>query len=88
MPDCKQYIGIERAELILLKKDLAKENVHVPDGDDVNVKGPFGIELRATYDVQRSMLKICITKKPFFIPEYKVWEIVDQGTAPYINSSI
>lgn len=85
MPDCKQYNGIDRNELNSLRKDLARENVHVPEGDDVDVKGPFGIELRATYDEQKETLKICITKKPFFIPEFKVWEIVDEGTAPYIS---
>lgn len=85
MPDCKQYTGIDRAELDSLRKDLAKENVHVPEGDDVDVSGPFGIALRATYDEKLETLKICITKKPFFIPESKVWEIVDEGTAPYID---
>ena len=39
MPDCKEYSGIDRAELNLLRKDLAKESVHVPEGDDVIVKG-------------------------------------------------
>jgi len=85
MPDCKQYTGIDRDELNSLRKDLAKENVHIPEGDDVKIEGPFGIELRATYDAQKKALKICITKKPFFIPEFKVWEIVDAGTAPYIG---
>ncbi|MBC7899160.1 MAG: hypothetical protein H7070_03820 [Saprospiraceae bacterium] len=85
MPDCKQYSRIDRIELDSLRKDLAKENVHVPEGDDVEVKGPFGIELRATYDEQKQSLKVCITKKPFFVPEFKVWEIVDEGTAPYIG---
>jgi len=85
MPDCKQYTGIDRAELDSLRKDLARENVHVPDGDDVDVSGPFGIALRATYNEKNQILKICITKKPFFIPESKVWEIVDEGTAPYIG---
>ncbi len=85
MPDCKKYIGIDRVELNSLRKDLAKESVNVPEGDDVAVSGPFGIELRATYNEKLETLKICITKKPFFIPESKVWEIVDSGTAPYIN---
>jgi len=83
MPDCKQYGGITRDELVNLRKDLAREGINVPEGDDVEVKGPFGVELRATYNEQKETLKICITKKPFYIPEASVWSLVDTGTAPY-----
>lgn len=83
MPDCKQYGGITRDELFNLRKDLADEGIDVPEGDDVEVNGPFGIKLRATYNEQKETLKICITKKPFYIPESEVWKIVDTGTAPY-----
>jgi len=83
MPDCKQYGGITRDELLNLRKDLAGEGIDVPEGDDVEVKGLFGVELRAIYNEQKETLKICITKKPFYIPESEVWKIVDTGTAPY-----
>ncbi len=86
MPDCKQYGGITREELVNLRKDLADEGIIVPEGDDVKIKGTFGVELRATYDEQKETLKICITKKPFFIPESEVWKIVDTGTAPYVGA--
>jgi hypothetical protein len=85
MPDCKKYGGITREELGQLRKDLADEGIIVPEGDDVSVKGPFGVELRATYDEAKETLKICITKKPFYIPESEVWKIVDTGTAPYVG---
>ncbi len=83
MPECKQYGGITRDELLNLRKDLADEGIIVPEGDDVEVIGPFGIKLRATYHEQKETLKISITKKPFYIPESEVWKIVDTGTAPY-----
>jgi len=83
MPDCKQYGGITRAELTSLRTALAKEGITVPAGDDVEVKGPFGVELRATYDEAHKTLKICITKKPFYIPESQIWKIVDTGTEPF-----
>lgn len=83
MPDCKQYGGITRDELAKLRADLAKEGVNVPAGDDVSVAGPYGIQLRATYDEAKETLKICIVKKPFYIPESEIWKIVDAGTSPY-----
>ena len=85
MPDCKKYGGITREELNQLRKDLEAEKIFVPEGDDVAVKGPFGVELSATYDEAKETLKICITKKPFYIPESEVWKIVDTGTAPYVD---
>jgi hypothetical protein len=85
MPECKQYGGINRSELVNLRKDLASEGIIVPEGDDVEVQGPFGIKLQATYDEPKETLKIRITKKPFYIPESEVWKIVDAGTAPYAN---
>jgi len=86
MPECKQYGGITRDELVNLRKDLASEGVTVPEGDDVKVKGPYGIELKATYDEQKETLKISITKKPFYIPESEIWKIVDTGTEPYVGT--
>ena len=86
MPEYKQYGGITRDELLNLRKDLAVEGITVPEGDDVQVKGPYGIELRATYDEQKETLKIRITKKPFYIPESEIWKIVDTGTEPYAGT--
>ncbi|MGI8788722.1 MAG: hypothetical protein ACR2HG_13285 [Pyrinomonadaceae bacterium] len=85
MPDCKQYGGITREELVKLRQDLANEGVLVPEGDDVRVEGPYGIELRATYTEAKETLKICITRKPFYIPESEIWKIVDTGTSSYVG---
>lgn len=83
MPETKQYGGINRSELGKLRKDLASEGIVVPEGDNVEVEGPFGVKLQATYNEQKETLKICITKKPFYIPESEIWKIVDAGTSPY-----
>lgn len=85
MPECKSYGGITRKELNQLRKDLAKEEINIPLGDDVEVAGPYGIQLRATYFEAKETLKICITSKPFYIPESEIWKIVDTGTAPYAD---
>ena len=83
MPSCKLYGGITRGELHHLRGDLQKEGVSVPVGDDVTVTGPYGIELHITYDETKETLKVCIAKKPFYIPESMVWGIVDAGVEPY-----
>jgi hypothetical protein len=83
MADYKYYGGITRHELKSLRTDLAKEGVSVPEGDDVTVEGPHGIQLQALYDELKQTLKINITKKPFFIPDSMIWNIVDAGVEPY-----
>jgi hypothetical protein len=83
MADYKYYGGITRQELKSLRTDLAKEGVSVPEGDDVMVEGPHGIQLQASYDESKQTLKINITKKPFFIPDSMIWNIVDSGVEPY-----
>ncbi len=83
MSECKQYDGITRAELANLRRNLAKEKIIVPEGDDVQIEGPFGIKLQAVYDEPNAVLKICITEKPFYIPEAQIWKLVDAGTAPF-----
>ncbi len=85
MPEYKNYTAITREELINLRKDLAKEGINIPEGDDVEIKGPFGIELNALYDDRQENLEVRIIKKPFYIPESEIWKIVDAGTAPYIK---
>lgn len=85
MADFKYYGGITRSELNNLRQDLAKEGVLVPEGDEVNMQGLYGVELQASYDESKETLKITITKKPFYIPSSEVWKIVDTGVAPYIG---
>ena len=83
MPSCKYYGGITREELNHLRADLQKEGVSVPEGDEVRVTGPYAIELQITYDEVKETLKVCITKKPFYIPESMVWQLIDTGVSPY-----
>ncbi len=58
MPDYKSYGGITRKELNHLRQDLAQEGITIPPGDDVEVQGPYGIQLRATYNEAKETLKI------------------------------
>lgn len=83
MPNCKQYGGINREELNSLRRDLEKEGVSIPPGNEATVAGPHGIEIHVTYDEAKETLKVCITKKPFFIPESMVWGIIDAAIEPY-----
>jgi hypothetical protein len=85
MSDCKEYEGITRKKLADLRKELASQGVNVPEGDDVAIKAPFGVELQAIYDEQNETLKICINDKPFYVPKSQIWKLVDAGADSYKN---
>jgi hypothetical protein len=83
MADCKYYGGITREELDSLRRDLEKEGISLPPGDEVQFEGPHGIRLTATYDAAKETLRVCVVKKPFFIPDSMVWDVIDTGIRPY-----
>jgi len=83
MSDSKLYEGITREELNILRSTLEKQGVKVPEGDDVLVEGPYGVQLQLSYDSAGEMLKVSIAKKPFFVPESMIWNMVDEGVGPF-----
>jgi hypothetical protein len=85
MAHSKQYGGITREELARLREDLARENVVVPEGDDVTFDATHGVMLRAVYSESMETLMVTIAKKPFFVPESRVWEVLDTGIQPYVD---
>ena len=79
MADYKQYEGVKRADLDKIRRELSKRGIAIPDGDDVEVKGPFGVRLQVTFDEPRENLKLAITDKPFFVTEKQIWKVVEMG---------
>lgn len=83
--DCRQYGGITESEKEKLRQDLRKEGLQVPEGDDVVIQGPHKVEIRAIYVPQKETLRLCIIKKPWWLPASRIWEILDAGVAPYVG---
>jgi hypothetical protein len=82
------YNNITKDELDKLRQDLATEGVVVPEGNDVIIKAPHGIELRGIYNAVDQTLNISIVKKPFFVPESRIWEVIDTGIKPYTSNNL
>lgn len=81
MSETKVFTDVSRERLTKFRRELAQWGVKVPDGDDVEVKGPFGVILRATYDEVLKTLSLSIVEKPMLIPESQVWKFVDNAAA-------
>ena len=81
MSETKIFTDVSRERLNRFRRELAQWGVTVPDGDDVNVAGPFGVILRATYEETLEKLSLSIVEKPMLIPESQVWKFVDNAAA-------
>ncbi|MBK8302495.1 MAG: hypothetical protein WBC19_08960 [Pyrinomonadaceae bacterium] len=81
MSETKVFTDVSRERLNRFRRELAQWGVKVPDGDDVQVSGPFGVILRATYDEALKTLSLSIVEKPMLIPESQVWKFVDNAAA-------
>lgn len=81
MSETKVFTDVSRERLNRFRRELAQWGVKVPDGDDVNVAGPFGVILRATYEEASEKLSLSIVEKPMLIPESQVWKFVDNAAA-------
>ena len=81
MSETKVFTDVSRERLNRFRRELAQWGVKVPDGDDVEVTGPFGVILRATYEEALENLSLTIVEKPMLIPESQVWKFVDNAAA-------
>lgn len=81
MSETKVFTDVSRERLNRFRRELAQWGVTVPDGDDVQVTGPFGVILRATYEEASDKLSLSIVEKPMLIPESQVWKFVDNAAA-------
>lgn len=79
MADQREFTGISRAKLNGLRTELGKLGIEIPEGDDVEVKGPLGVRLRATYNEPGQTLLLAITDKPVFVSENQIWRAVENG---------
>lgn len=80
MAKTKDLTGITREKLNGFRGKMKKFGVEVPEGDDVEVKAPLGVKMRAIYNEPAKVLTLEILEKPVFVPEAQIWSIVDGAT--------
>ena len=79
MANTRELTGITREKLDAFRGKMKKFGVEVPEGDDVEVKAPFWVKMRTTYDDAVEVLTLEILDKPIFVPESQIWSIVEGG---------
>lgn len=80
MANTRELTDITREKLDVFRGKMKKFGVEVPEGDDVEIKAPLGVKMRAKYDEVSQTLLLEILDKPIFIPESQIWGIVEGST--------
>jgi hypothetical protein len=77
--DQRSYSDISRADVDQIRNELGRIGVVVPEGDDVEVAGPLGIKMRASYDEKTKVLSLSILEKPGYVSEAQIWKVITMG---------
>jgi hypothetical protein len=77
--DTRSYPGVTRADINRIRSEIGKFGITIPEGDDVEVKGPLGIKMQMTYDEPGQILQLAITKKPGYVPESQIWKVIESS---------
>lgn len=83
--ETKTYSKISRANVDRLRGELANFGIKVPEGDDVEVKGPLGVKMQVTYDETTQDLSLSILEKPGFVSEAQIWRVVESAAGKFVN---
>ena len=77
--DTRSYSGITRTDVGQIRTELGKYGIKIPDGDDIEVKGPLGVKMRVVYSEAAETLELTITEKPGFVSNEQIWKVVEMG---------
>lgn len=73
----RSYSGVTRAHIGKLRNGLGKFGIAIPEGDDVEVKGPLGVKMRVQYDETAQNLNLAILDKPIFVSHSQIWKVIE-----------
>lgn len=77
--DKRSYTGVSRDDVNKLRSELGKYGISIPEGDEVEVKGPLGVKMHVYYDEPNQTLNLAITDKPGYVSEAQIWKVVEMG---------
>jgi len=83
----RSYNGVTRAHVDKIRKEIGKYGISMPDGDDVDVKGPLGVKMHLTYDEPAKTLSLSLIDKPALIPESQIWNVIEKTALGKLNGS-
>jgi len=75
--DKRTYSGVTRADVDKIRGGIGKFGIKMPEGDDVEVKGPLGVKMRLEFNEPDQTLRLSILNKPGFISASQIWSVIE-----------
>jgi len=85
--DQKSYKGVERSDLNRIRTELSKFGITMPEGDDVDVKGPMGVRMHVNYHEPEKTLTLTIVGKPAFVSKNQIWKVIEMGAGGKLDKA-
>jgi hypothetical protein len=73
----RSYTGVSRSDVDRIRGGLGKFGIKMPDGDDVEVKGPLGVKMHVRYDEPKETLTLEVVDKPGFVSEDQIFKVIE-----------
>ena len=77
--DTKSYQGVTRADVDKIRREIGNFGIAIPEGDDVEVKGPLGVKMRFVFDEPNEILNLTITAKPGYVSDNQIWKVIEMS---------
>ena len=73
----RTYSPVTRADVERIRNGIGKFGIKMPTGDDVEIKGPFGVRMGFNYDEREQNLTLTILHKPGIISNSQIWSVIE-----------
>ena len=75
----RNYSPVTREDVNKIRGGLGKYGITMPDGDDVDVKGPLGVKMHVSYKEDEKSLTLAIINKPGWVSDSQIWKVIESS---------
>jgi hypothetical protein len=83
----RTYSGVTRKDVERIRGGIGKFGIKIPDGDDVEIKGPLGVKMGFAYDEPNETLTLSIINKPGFVSDSQIWSVIEMTAGKEMKKS-
>ena len=85
--DKRTYSGVTRSDVDRIRGGIGKFGIKMPEGDDVEIKGPLGVKMGFLYDEPKQSLTLSIINKPGFVSDSQIWSVIEMTAGKEMKKS-
>ncbi|HEY2866620.1 MAG TPA: hypothetical protein VGJ02_05970 [Pyrinomonadaceae bacterium] len=83
----RTYSGVTRTDVDKIRSGIGKFGIKMPEGDDVEVKGPLGVRMGFEFDEADQRLTLSLLDKPGFISASQIWSVIEMTAGKEMKKS-